>query len=299
MKPIHRAYIEIHIAVILFGFTAILGKLIDLSAFMIVWWRVLLTAISIYIIIKSSKKISNFKWNPSYWKFVFIGILIAIHWLTFYGSIKYSNASVALICLATTSIFAAFLEPIILKTKIKTYEVLLGLIIIPAMAVVVTNLDFSLIHGVWTGLLSAFFAASFTCLNKKYIDSTHPYIITYVEMLSVWVFLCLLMPILYFLSIDLGPILPSSPLDWFYLLTLVLLCTTLAFILSLRALKHLSAFTSTLVVNLEPVYGVLLAIVLLNEQKELDKNFYLGSAIIVLTVMMYPYIRKKMEKTTS
>ncbi len=294
MNPKTRAYLEIHTAVILFGFTAILGKVLSLSAFMIVWWRVILTAVSIYALIAFSKDL-KFKLDRSHIKFVFIGALIGIHWLTFYGSIKYSNASIALICLATTSIFASFLEPIILKSKIKWYEVLLGLIIVPAMAFTVSQINLSMIHGVWTGLLSAFFAALFTCLNKKYVDESHPYTITLVEMASIGIILSVCIPILLVFDFDLGHFWPNSNVDWTYLILLVLLCTTLAFVLSLRALKHISAFNSTLIVNLEPVYGVLLAWVLLNEQKELNLNFYIGASIIVAVVFLYPILKRRLD----
>ena len=293
MNSNSKAYLELHIAVVLYGFTAILGKLLDLSAFMIVWWRVLLTALSIVLLIAFSKKLI-LSWKPEYKKYLLIGILVAIHWLTFYGSIKYSNASIALICLATTSMFTSFIEPLILKTKIKWYQVAIGIIIVPAMGFVVSNLDFKFIHGVWLGIISAIFASLFTTLNKKYIDSTHPYLITFLEMSGVWLFLTVLLPVLWIWDPNFD-FFPPDATNWTYMTILVLLCTTLAFILSLRALKQLSAFASTLVVNLEPVYGVILAALLLNEQDELNFNFYIGSAIIIFAVLLYPFLRKKLE----
>jgi len=292
VNDVTKAYIKLHIAVLLFGFTAILGDLISLSALSLVWWRVFLTSISLLFLIQFGR---NLKLLPRrlILQYMGIGVLVALHWITFFGAIKYSNASICLVCMATTSFFTAFLEPAILKQKIKGYEILLGLLIVPGMMLVVNNIDYALMVGVWSGLISAFLAALFGTLNKKLVDKAPPFEITFLELGSAWLFICLLMP--FYLNSSDASFMPTSS-DMVYLLILALLCTTLAYVLALVALKHISAFAANLTVNLEPVYGIILAWLILNESDELTSGFYLGCAMILLAVFSYPFIKSKLEK---
>ena len=292
MEPTKRAFIELHIAVILFGFTAILGDLIQLHAVMIVWWRVLITCISLLFFVKFGKAIIDVP-RDKIAKYCAIGILVALHWITFYGAIKISNASIALICLASTSLFTSFLEPLILSRRIEWLQVRMGLLIIPGMWLIVNHIDTHLMNGVWLGLSSAFFAACFSTLNKLLIDDADPYTITFLELGSAWLFVSLMIPIVLW-SGEVLQYWPSAT-DWIYLLILSLLCTTLAYILSLRALKYVSAFTANLTINLEPVYGILLAIVILNDHKQLNNSFYIGVALICGVVFSYPVMRRRIE----
>lgn len=294
MNPVQRAYLELHIAVFLFGFTAILGDLIQLSALVIVWWRVLITSLSLVFVVKVVRLFQTMP-RKLILQYMAIGTLVALHWLCFYGAIKYSNASITLVCMATTSFFTAFLEPMILRRRLQWYQVLLGLLIIPGMMLVVHNIQLSMMVGVWVGLLSAFLAALFATLNKVLIDKSPPMQITFLELGSAWIFLSFFLPF-YFAQNPSAPLWPNK-LDWGYLLVLALLCTTLAYVLSLRALKHLSAFASNLTVNLEPVYGILLAWVLLNEHEELAPGFYWGVVIILLAVFSHPVLKKRFDKT--
>lgn len=258
---------------------------------MIVWWRVLFASISLLFLIQFGRNLKKIK-RINIIRYLGIGVLVAIHWLCFYGSIKYANASVALVCMATASLFTSFLEPLITRSRIQFMEIGIGFIIIPAMILIVNNLDVSMHTGVWMGLAAAFLAAFFAVLNKKYIDGADPLSITFLELFSAWVFLSLLLPgYLYYEDV---PFLPQG-LDWLYMAILVLLCTTLAYVLALRSLQHISAFASNLVINLEPVYGIVLAIVILKENKELSVNFYWGVAIIVLSVILYPMLKSKLN----
>ena len=285
-----RAYVYIHVAVVLFGFTAILGALIDLTALEIVWWRVLLTAISLIFLVRGGRSLAHLSMGDRL-KFLGIGCIVALHWLCFYGAIKYSNASITLVCMATSSFFTSLVEPLLLKKPFNFLDIFLGLLVIPGMVLVVQNIEVTMMLGVWVGLLSALLAAIFASLNKKYIDNAHPYTITFLEMTGSWLFLTVVMPILF----AFGWMEWTWPdvTDWTYLIILSLLCTTLAFILALKALKHVSAFASNLVVNLEPVYGILLAVVLLNEHKELDPRFYLGCLAILTVVILHPIITRR------
>ena len=290
MDETKRAYVELHIAVILFGFTAILGKWIEISAIAIVWWRVLFTWISFLFLVNIRKIFSSFS-RKQLGLFLLIGVFVGIHWITFYGSIKLSNASIALICLATTSFFTAFLEPLILKRPFYWYEALLGIIILPGMALIVNGVNVAHRLGILVGLISALFASIFSILNKKYVNTGTPKMISAIEMFGVWLFVSVIAPFIWFFQPDIHWY-PSME-DFGYLILLALFCTTLAYVLALRALKHISAFASNLVVNLEPVYGILLAIVLLAEHEDLNISFYIGVLIICTAVFSYPILKRR------
>lgn len=292
MDNIKRAYIELHIAVLLYGFTAILGDLIQLSAVIIVWWRVLITCISLLYFVKFGSTLKSIPRNKVF-KFLGIGVLVALHWITFYGAIKLSNASVALICFASTSLFTSFLEPAILGRAVEKLQVIMGLMIIPGMWLIVNTVDTSMMNGIYVGLLSALLAAIFSTLNKRLIEDADSYSITFLELGSAWIFISILIPVLLSSGSDLQ-FWPKGS-DWVYLIILALLCTTLAYILSLRALKHVSAFVANLTINLEPVYGILLAIFLLNDHKELSPRFYLGVILISAIVFSYPVLKKRLK----
>lgn len=291
---IRRSYIELHIAVLLWGFTAILGKWIQLPALDLVWWRVGITSLSLLVFVQWGRKVAALP-PAMIATYMGIGVVVGLHWVTFYGSIKLANASVTLVCMATTSFFAALIEPLVLRRRVERIDLLLSILIIPAMVLVVQSLAGSMMLGVACGLLSAALAATFSVLNKKYIDRADAYTITFVELGSAFLFLTIVMGMA-----DFGRVqhyaLPPSSLDWLWLIVLSLVCTTLTFVLSLRALKALSAFASTLVVNLEPVYGIILAIFLLEEHKELSPYFYLGAAIILAIVLTYPAITRRWSK---
>ncbi len=293
MNPTRQAYINLHIAVLLFGFTAILGDLILLPAVVLVWWRVFITSISLLFLIQFGRNLHLLP-KKLIGQYMGIGVIVGIHWITFFGAVKYSNASVCLVCMATTSFFTAILEPIILKQKIKKVEILLGLLIIPGMALIVRSLDFSMWTGVALGLTSALLAALFSIFNKKLVDQADPMSITFLELGSAWLSISLILP-LYFYQNPETAFWPQQ-MDWVYLLILALLCTTLAYVLSLRALKYISAFASNLTVNLEPVYGIILAAVLLKENEELTEGFYWGCSIILLAVFCYPLLNRNKEK---
>lgn len=286
------AYRNLHIAVFLFGITAILGDLISLSALPLVWWRVLITSISLLFLIK----LSQLRKLPRHiiLKYMGIGIVVAIHWLTFYGAIKLANASVALVCFATTSFFTSLLEPFILKKKVNMLQLILGLLVIPGMLFIVKGTDTSMYAGIIVGISSAFLAALFSILNKKMIGLADDYSITFLEMGSAWLFLSIVLPFVVYFGKSEMMIWPSLE-DWIYLLILAILCTTLAYVLALKALHHISAFAANLTINLEPVYGIILAWLILGDASELDRGFYLGAGIIIISVLIYPILRKRFD----
>lgn len=284
------AYIQLHGAVMLFGLTAILGDLITISALNLVWWRVLITSVSLLFFISFGTKLLRLGWRKIS-KFAFVGILVALHWLTFYGAIKYSNASIVLAAMATTSFFTSIVEPLITGKQFRKMELLLGLLIIPPMLLIANNIEFDMQLGLWIGLTSALLASIFACFNKKWIHLANPYEISFLEIFSAFLFLSLIIPFFQDPTVSFIP----DKQDWIYLLILSLACTTFAYVISMMALKHVSAFDANLVINLEPVYGIFLAIIILKEHNEMSTLFYFGVLLIMIIVFVHPFINKNLD----
>jgi drug/metabolite transporter (DMT)-like permease len=289
MQTQRRAYVELHIAVLLFGFTAILGDLISISAVHLVWWRVALTSLSLVFFRGVIKEVLAMK-KLHLVIFLMIGITVGVHWICFFGSVKLANASVALICMSTSSLFTALLEPAFLKERFHKVDILFGLAIIPAMIFTLQSLDFSMYWGAIVGIVAAILAALFAIFNKIYIKVARPVTITFLEMFGAWLVMSL---ILTFMSTSSEAQFWPVGMDWIYLLILALGCTTLAFMLNIRALHHLSAFAANFAINMEPVYGILLAIVILKDHEELNAQFYIGVAIITILVFIYPTVKSR------
>ena len=281
-------------AVLLFGFTAILGDLIQMSALMIVWWRVLLTSLSLVFLIGLVRMFREIPF-VTILQFMGIGVIVALHWLTFYGAIKLSNASICLVALATTSFFTSLLEPLIMQQRVKYYEIGLGIFIVPGIFLVVNGAEIAVVTGLSLGLLSAFLASLFSTLNKKLIGKSDSLRITFLELGSACLFLSMVIPFYYRYSGEQLDIIPTA-VDFGYLLVLSLLCTTLAYVLALRSLRHLPAFASNLTINLEPVYGIVLAWLILGDDQELNPKFYLGVFVIMSAVFSYPLLRRYFER---
>jgi drug/metabolite transporter (DMT)-like permease len=277
--------------VILWGFTAILGDLIELPAYTIVFWRVLITSISLFMILSAQKKLVWLK-PKMLLIYLGIGVLVGLHWITFYGAIKLSNASITLVCFATTSFFTSLVEPLIVRSKFSLLDMGIGLIIIPAMMYIVNDLSSEYYSGILVGISSAILATLFSSLNKKYVDDADPVMISFLEIGAATIFMAICFPLVY-KYMNVTEVIPTAQTDWLYIFVLAIACTTLPFILSMIALKELSAFATNLVVNLEPVYGILLAIFILKEHKELNGSFYIGAIIITFSVFLYPVIKKK------
>lgn len=293
MNETRRAYLELHIAVFLWGFTAILGHKIQLTAIILVWWRVFVTCAVIALTSKTIQRVRHLP-RKLVWQYAGIGCIVVLHWICFYGAIKLANASVALICLATTSFQSAIFEPLFNRRPVKKYEVALGFIIVPAMFFVAGDLPKEMNLGFWVGILSAVLVVIFSVLNKRLVEKADPLSITFLELGGGGVFLTLFLPIFLYLDPQ-AQFIPRQE-DWLNILFLAVLCTNLAYWLGVRALRQLSAFTTNLTVNLEPVYGITLAWLLLGENKTLSLNFYVGAALIIVAVLSYPLLKSKFEK---
>lgn len=279
-----RAHLMLHGCVALWGFTAILGKLITLSATALVVWRMLLVTAMLMMIPRAWRGLRELTGRQR-WIFGGIGCVIALHWLAFYGSIKLANASVAVACLALGAIFAAILEPWITRRPHDRSELLLGVLAIPGVILLVGGVPLDMRLGIAVGVIAALLSALFGSLNKRLVSVGEPATVTLIEMGVGTVFVAITAVVVF------GPAetLPRPSLaDFFWLLVLAGACTVLPFLWWLRALHHVSAFGTQVALNLEPVYAIVIAALLFREYAELTPRFYLGVAIILGTVFLQP-----------
>ena len=277
-----KAFLQLHAAVFLAGFTAILGKLITLNEGLLVWFRLFITVVSLGFILLLRKELQRINRKDAL-KIFGVGAIVALHWVTFYGSIKYANVSVALVCFSATGFFTAFFEPLILKRRIAVVEVLLGLLGIAGIYII---FDFHPQYktGIIFGIISSMGSALFPIFNKNLLLKFSPRILTFYELGGGLITLTLLVPV-YLLQFPAAYYFPTNT-DWLWLLVLAWFCTVLSFDLQLNALKKISAFTANLTYNLEPVYGIILAFIIFKENENLNRAFYFGVALILLAVVL-------------
>ncbi len=294
-----RALIAMHTAILLWGFTGVLGRAISLDFPILVWWRMLLTALIIAVIITYRKG-----WVPvskkDLGRLVLVGILMGLHWVAFYGAIKFANASVALVCLSTASIFASLLDPLVNKSAWDASELGVGLLAIAGVTVIYLLDEKGQAQGtlrsigIVLGVVAAVLSAVFTVLNKSIAAKYPARTMVFWEMGSGWMFITMAVGVAlaagwksYLLNPTHNDILfMPGGYDWLWLIVLSLCCTVWAQSLALTALKQLSSFTVTLSVNLEPVYGILLAFLFFQENRELGRGFYIGVGMIILSVAL-------------
>ena len=277
-----KAFFQLHMAVFLAGFTAILGLLIELNEILLVGYRLLLTVFILSVLMWVRKE-----WQKLAFKDILrisgVGMVIAIHWVSFYGSIKYANASVALVCLSASGFFTALLEPLFFRKRIVWQELALGILAIAGIYII---FDFHPQYktGIIFGVLSAFGSAVFPILNKELLKQFTPKILTVYELSGGLILLSCLIPF-YLAWFPAEYYIPTLS-DWAWLVVLAFFCTVISFDLQLNALKKISAFTANLTYNLEPVYGIILAFVFFDESKQLHGQFYLGLGLIVLAIVL-------------
>lgn len=293
MTPHNKAFLQIHFCVLLWGFTAILGKLITLPALPLVWTRMLIVVVALALLPKVWR---GLRAMPArlFWSYAGIGVLVALHWLTFYGAIKLSNASVGATCVALATVFTALIEPALTRTRLNRRDLALGVAVLPGVALIVGGVPAEMRIGIAVGALSALFVALFGSLNKRLIHHADPLTVTALELGAGTLALTALAPLmpLVFPAFSGDLLVMPGGRDLILLLVLALGCTLLPFALSLVALRHMSAFSAQLAVNLEPVYAIVLAILLLGEQHELTVYFYLGVAVILSAVFVHPLLGK-------
>jgi drug/metabolite transporter (DMT)-like permease len=287
-----KAFLQLHIAVFLAGFTGILGRLISLNEGMLVWYRLFLTAATMWILFGLLKKIKKIP-LVDILKITGVGFIAAMHWVTFYGSIKYANVSVALVCFSSIGFFTALFEPLILRKQINWMELLLGLITLSGIYIIF-HFDTQYKMGIIIGLISAVLASLFPIFNREFLKRIN------VETMLTWqqtgglLVLSLLLP--FYLQKFPTPVYIPGLEDFGWLLMLSWLCSVIAFQLSSNALKKLSAFTVNLTYNLEPVYGIILAFIVYKENQFLSKWFFAGFGIIAVALIIHIIILAKVEK---
>ena len=283
-----NSYLHLHLIVFIWGFTAILGALISLEALPLVWFRMLFASgfILVYVIIK---KIPLKLPAKTILSFLFAGLIIALHWFTFFKAIKVSNISVTLACLATGAFFTSILEPIFYKRKVIFYEVLFGLIVIAGLYLIF-QVQGNYVDGIILGLTSAFLSALFSVINGKFAQKYEPAVISFYEIFGG--VLCLTVYLLFTASFT-ASFFDLSTSDLLWLLVLSSVCTAYAFIASVRVMKYLSPYTVMLTINLEPIYGIILALLIFNEKEKMSPQFYVGALIILSTVILNGVLKNR------
>lgn len=283
-----KNYLHLHLIVFIWGFTAVLGKLISLQALDLVWFRMTFAVIIIGFFLISKKQ--SLQVPPKvFFGFLLSGIVIACHWYTFYQAIKVSNISITLACLSTGAFFASILEPIFYKRKIIWYEVFFGIIVIIGL-LIIFHVETQYKTGIFLALTSAFLSALFSVLNGKFAKIYNPNIISFYELSGGLFFLTLYLLITQKLTQNFFLI---SKNDFLWLLVLSSICTAYAFSASIKVMKFLSPYTVMLTINLEPIYGIVLAILVFHDNEKMTPAFYFGALIILSTVVINGIIKNQ------
>lgn len=278
-----------HVAVLLAGFTGVLGRLISLNEGLIVWYRLLITAVTLWVLFYATKRIQKISFKNILY-LTGVGFISALHWVFFYAAIKYGNVSIALVCFSVISFFSAVLEPLINRVRINRLELLFGCMNVLGIWLIF-HFDATYKTGIALGLVAAFLGALFPILLKLKLHIINIQTVLTWQMTGGFVTLSLIMP-LYLKAFPVASVLPSLA-DFLWLLVLAWLCSVVAFQFSMSALKKLSAFTVNLSYSMEPVYGIVMAFALFKENQVLNKGFYLGTAVILSTLVLHMILLRR------
>ena len=286
-----KNYLHLHFIIFIWGFTAVLGALISIDAIPLVWYRMLLAVIIIFFYFIFKKK--SFKVDrKGLLNFLLTGVIIALHWIEFFSAIKVANVSVALVMMSTGALFASFLEPIFFKRKLNPIELIFGLVVVVGLYIIF-NVEGNYYLGIIYALIAAFLSAVFSVLNGIYIKTYEAVTISFYQLLFGTLFITIYLLFNNSFNFDFF-ILKTS--DWVYLFILSSFCTAYAFIASTHVMKHISPYTVMLTINLEPVYGIILAVIIFGEKEKMNPQFYLGALIIILIVIANGIIKIKKRK---
>lgn len=276
-----KNYLHLHFLVFIAGFTAIIGELVSIESVHLVWYRMLIAGVMMFLYLKyirAKLKISI----GTFIKFSIAGVIIALHWITFFEAINQSNVSITLAMFSTGAFFASFIEPIFFKRGIIWYEMLFGIIVIIGVWLI-TKTEMHYINGIILGIASALFSTLFAVINGRFIEKHTASVISFYEFLSGVLFISVYL--LFKGDFD-ATFFVLSQSDWIYILILASICTAYAFIASVYVMKYISPFTVILTYNLEPVYGIILAIILFPETEKMSSQFYIGAILIISTVII-------------
>jgi len=291
----NNQYLQLHLIVFIWGFTAILGKLISLDAVTLVWYRIFFTVISIFAFMKIVKIDFRLE-KKAIMQLMGIGAIIALHWSTFFLAIKISNISITLATLSTGAFFVSIIDPIINKRKPVFYEMILGIVVVAGIYLIL-DVEGNYRTGLYIAFLSSFLASLFSVLSAKIAHKWDSTVITFYQMLGGVITLSLIIP---FMDSDMVNFTIPSGIDLFYLIILSTICTAYTFIAIMKLMKYLSAFTVVLTVNLEPVYGIIMAFFIFGESETMSPKFYIGTFVIVTTVFLNSWLKgRKMKKSIS
>ena len=295
-----RSYLHFHVIVFIWGFTAVLGALISLTAVPLVWYRMLMASFFIWLWIKFKKKEIRLG-AKRVWIMLIAGVVIALHWLTFFGAIKVSNVSITLALLSTGAFFTSVMEPIFYKRRVIWYEILFGIIVVLGLYIIF-KVETEYVLGIVLALISAFLAAVFSLINGKLAKKEDASVISFYELLTGAGAISLYLLFLTFFGKEgegfSTAFFTVTAQDWLYLFILASICTAYAFIASVAVMRHLSPYTVMLTINLEPVYGILLAFWILGSEEKMSPGFYYGALIILTTVILNGILktRRKIKK---
>jgi len=286
-----KSYLHLHFIVFVWGFTAVIGALITLDALPLVWFRMGIAVIIILLYMLYLKKPLKTD-GKTLAGFLLAGLVIAVHWFTFFQAIKVSNISVTLACMSTGAFFAALLEPLLLGRKVIWYEIFFGLIVIGGLYIIF-NFEGDYLNGILLALSSAFLSALFSIINGNFAKKHTPEIVSFYELLGGVFFFSLY---LLFSGSFTAAFFTVSVSDWLWLFVLASFCTAYAFIASVAVMKYLSPYTVMLTINMEPVYGIILAVIVFNDKEKMSTPFYIGAAIIIITVIINGIVKNYEEK---
>jgi len=292
--PKIKAFILLHFIVFLWGFTGIIGKLLPQSPLIIVWYRILIACVGLVLFLlvsKTSLRLNRNRLVPV----MLVGIVVALHWITFYYAIQISTASLGILCLATTTIHVVWLEPVILKTSFKWNKLLFSLFVVAGVAFIARDFKGKVLLALFLGLISALLAGIFSVSNARLAKEINAPILSLYELLTGFIGISLYLALIE-LPLEAFQI---SLTDAFWLLFLGLLCTSFAFIAAINLVKLLGAYTVSLTINLEPVYTIVLAILLLNEHKVLSLEFYISTMIIIGTLLLNAWVNREPREIIS
>jgi drug/metabolite transporter (DMT)-like permease len=281
-----KSYLNLHLIVFIWGFTAILGALITIQSEFLVWYRMFFAAVFIAVFLAFKKK--SFKVAPkSMFKFIVVGLLIALHWIFFFEAIKVSTVSITLSVFSLGAFFASLLEPLFYGRRVLWYEVFFGLIIIAGLGLIM-QVEINYWNGMLLALISIILGVLFTLMNGKLIANDDPSVISFYEFLAGFVFISI-----YFLfeGSFTADFFTLSAKNWILILVLASICTAYAFTASVKVMRQLSPYTVMLTTNLEPVYGIVLAYFIIGGKEKMSTEFYIGAVVIVITVLLNGIIK--------
>jgi len=286
-----QAFLKLHISVLLAGCTGLLGKVISLNEGLMVWYRLMLTVVLIHFFLAVGRKFQKVSLRDFLW-LTGTGAILAFHWLFFFGSINVSNVSIGVVCFSTVGFFTAILEPMVYRCRISMREILLSLLSLCGV-LLIFSFDMRYRLGIMLGIISSALAALFTIVNKRVSANRPTTTVLQYEMLGGFLFVSLILPF-YLSYFPVQTFIPSLQ-DTFFLFLFAFFCTIVVYILQIQSLKKISAFTFNLTYNLEPIYSILFAMLLLNEAKELNIAFYVGLSLIIVSVVLQMFAYKRNE----